>query len=183
MRVKEFVSLVGKMCREAFLNSDTPLVVAAVDYLQPVFREACRLDQLVPEAVTGSPDELSVQEMYSQALKLVDAWRERRVVDFEGTYENRLAHGRASHRLEMIVPAAEEGRIEDLVIGSELRVWGQRKSADSGNGVTVHVERLPGDVDLLELVVRETLLHGGRLHAVEPGRMIEGAPAAAILRW
>jgi hypothetical protein len=180
IRVKEFVSHVGKEFQQMLKQSSVPLVLAAVDYLHPVFREACPVE-FVAGGVCGSPDELSDQEMHQEAVALVDDWQERRFVDFNGTYASRLAHGHASHQLEVILPAAEKGRVDSLVIGRRLRVWGERDRG--GNTVSSHLEKQPGDVDLLDLAVRETLLHGGDVHSVEPRSLIEGAPAAAILRW
>jgi hypothetical protein len=181
MRVKEFVTRIGKQFHDALKGSSTPLVLAAADYLHPVFRDACPLELLVAEGISGSPDELSEHEMHQQAVPQVETWQERRMADFNGTYATRLAHGHASHRLDVIVPAAEQGRVDALVVGRNRRVWGEWDAINSV--ASSHEDHQSGDVDLLDETVRATLLHGGTVHATAPENLIEGAPAAAILRW
>jgi hypothetical protein len=81
----------------------------------------------------------------------------------------------------VIVPAAEQGRVDVLAIGSGTRAWG--KFDRSSGVVTLHPTRSAGDIDLLDAAVRQTLAHGGDVHSVEFADVPNGAQAAAVLRW
>lgn len=181
MRVREFVSQVGKNMHHWLTGQNTPLVLAAVESYHPMFADACPYSQLVAQGVHGSPDGMDEGEMYERAMECVTEWRNARVGDFNGQYQSREAHGHATNLLEVVVPAASAGRIDSLLIASGVRAWGQYFPDEVG--VVVHEDKSPGDVDLMDVAVSETLSHGGEVHTVDSPYLPGGAPAAAILRW
>jgi Bacterial archaeo-eukaryotic release factor family 7 len=51
--------------RDVLKGQEAPLVVAGVDYLLPIYREANTYSGLVEEGTTGNPEELSVEELHA----------------------------------------------------------------------------------------------------------------------
>jgi hypothetical protein len=92
------------------------------------------------------------------------------------------ATGRTSPHVAEIVTAAREGRVETLFVARDAAAaWGVH-DIDTGT-VEVHEKLLPGDEDLLELAVAETLAHQGTVYSVPAEEMPSSGPAAAILRY
>jgi hypothetical protein len=181
VRVAEYVSLLGKEFLNLLNRRRLPLVVAGVEHLHPVFREACPSRHLVAEGIPGSPEKLTEHELHGPAVEQVWNWRERRFAEFNGQFGTRMAHGRASEQIETILPAAREGRVDALVFADGVRVWGDDDPVNQL--ISIHEDRLPGDADLLNSAAIETLRHGGDVHAVEQEQLPNNAPAAALLRW
>ncbi len=180
-RVKEFVSHIAKKLQHWLEVQNIPLVLAAVDSFHAVFRGACTSSYLVPEGVTGSPDELTEHQMHEQAVQRVAEWQEKRLADFDGHFTSRMAHGNASTDLELIAQAASRGRVGSLLIGCGSRAWGRYDAAK--DVATLHDPSRPDDIDLLDFAVAETLTHGGDIHATQPNNVPGSSLAAAILRW
>lgn len=49
--------------------------------------------------------------------------------------------------------------------------------------VDLHPEPEPDDEDMLDFAAIHTLLNGGKVYAVKPDQVPNGAPAAAIFRY
>ena len=52
--------------------SHAPLVLAGVDYLFPIYREANTYPHLLDKGITGSPEELTIKDLHRQSLSLVE---------------------------------------------------------------------------------------------------------------
>lgn len=181
LEILRFFKRLDSGLQELDLDRNAPLVLAGVGYLFPLFREASRWPNLVPEGVEGNPEGLSPEELRDRAWPLVAprfaAGREKaaeRFADLLGT-------GRASAQPEEILPAAHDGRIDVLFTAQGARLPG---TYDPGaRTVRVHPR---GDAaqDLLDEAAVQTFLHGGKVFAVEPEAVpAEGEPLAAVFRY
>ena len=57
---------------EVLREEQAPLVVAAVDYLLPIFRQASAYPHLLQRGIEGNPDRLSEKELHDRAWTLVE---------------------------------------------------------------------------------------------------------------
>jgi hypothetical protein len=166
---------------ERLLNGRRPLVLAAVDYYHPMFRDACRTLPLLDGGVIGSPDGLTDRDIWLRALPEVDRWQGQAVQHLRDRFGKLAGGERAGADLADIVPAARQGRVETLFAAFGQRVWGH--AGPESEPVEVHQERQNGDRDLLDLAAKQALLHRGDVLVVAPEEVPGGKTAAAILRW
>ncbi|HVF58678.1 MAG TPA: hypothetical protein VNJ70_02525 [Thermoanaerobaculia bacterium] len=181
----QFFKRVDNGIQELPIDRNAPLVLAGVDYLLPIYREATQHPHLVPEGVLGNPEILRPEELHAAAWKLVEPLfleRRRRLTE---RYGELSGTGRATGDLEEVVGAAHDGRVDTLFTSVGARCWGswdpeERKVELDGHGDAPS----PGSEDLCDLAATQTFLHGGEVFAV-PGEEVpaEGAPLAAIFRW
>lgn len=158
-----------------------PLVLAAVDYLHPIYREANTYPHLLDRGSIGNPDRLSAEELCQQAWPIVEPSflePQRAAADH---YRQLIGTDRASNDIREIVPAAHYGRIESLFVALGIQQWGTF-DPDSGT-VVMHKEADPGTEDLLDLAAIRTLLNDGAVYAVEPNAMPPDTSAAAVFRY
>ncbi|MBI3407813.1 MAG: hypothetical protein HY040_05590 [Planctomycetes bacterium] len=155
-----------------------PLVLASVDYLQPIYREANTYPHLVAEGLKGNPDRLSIKELHDRAWALVAPRFSEAQDRAAAQYRQLVGTGRTSHELTEIVAAAHEGRSETLFVAEGRHCWGTFDSV--GSQVEEHAEEQPGDEDLLNLAAASTLEHDRTVYAVRPDKMPEKGPVAAI---
>jgi hypothetical protein len=155
-----------------------PLVLAAVDYLQPIYRKANTYAHLLEEGVAGNPDRLNSKELHGRAWPLVKPLFETAQQRAAAQYRQVAGTGHASCDLEAIVAAACQGRVETLFVALDRQVWGV---FDPSTGrVEQHEQPLFGDVDLLDHAAAHTLAHGRTVYAVQAEQVPSGTDVAAI---
>jgi hypothetical protein len=155
-----------------------PLVLAAVDYLPPIYRLASTYPHLLEKGIEGNPDRLSSKELHDRAWPLVKPLFEEARQRAAAQYRQLAGTGRASGDLETVIAAAHEGRVETLFVASSRPLWGV---FDPSTGhLAQHKEEGAGDVDLLDLAAADTLAHDRTVYAVEPEQIPSGTDVAAI---
>lgn len=157
-----------------------PLILAAVNYLLPMYRLANTYPHLLEKGIEGNPDRLSNQELHDRAWALVEPSL-RRPRERELARYGRLAGtGRTACEPARVVPAAHRGGVETLFVALDRQVWGHFDPVTER--VEEHGEEGPGDEDLLDLAAAATLAHGGTVHAVASAQVPGGGPLAAVFR-
>jgi hypothetical protein len=158
-----------------------PLILAAVEYVHPIYREANSYPHLMEEGLLGNPEGLRPEELHAQALALMEPYvKEARRAAAE-RYGQLAAAGRASDDVKEVVPAAYQGRVDVLFVPLGVQQWGTFDP--EAQRVTFNGEAEPGSEDLLNLAAIQTFLHGGTLHAVPREEMPGGAVIAGVYRY
>lgn len=178
-----YFRLVADGLKEFLQGNRAPLVLAGVEYLLPIYKEANTYPNLIDTVIKGNPDLLSADELHKSAWEIIrplfQAAREEAFA-----YYQQLA-GQASERvadtLEKIVPAAYHGQVETLFVATGEQQWGILNPVT--NEIELHDQMESGDEPLLDLATVHTYLKGGTVYAVEPEMMPGGSPAAAVLRY
>ncbi len=159
-----------------------PLVLAGVDYLLPIYREANTCAQLVDEGIVGNPDGLLAQELHDRAWAILEPHFARAQERAATKYRELVGTGKASADSRKIVPAAYEGRVDSLFVAVGVQQWGAFEAG--AREVVLHEDRQPGDQDLLDLAAVQTLMHAGDVYAVGPDQVPDAqSPAAAVFRY
>lgn len=83
-------------------------------------------------------------------------------------------------RLEEILGAAVEGRVDAVVVAEDETLWGR---FEPGYTLAAHGKPGPDDEDLLNQAAILTLRNGGRAFAAPRERLPRQVPAAAVLRF
>jgi hypothetical protein len=178
-----YFRLVSNGLAEFLEEGGVPLVLAGVEYLLPIYKEANTYPHLMDTVITGNPDLLSAGELHKSAWDIVSP-------RFQAAYEEAVVQyrqlaGQASERvadtLEKIVPAASDGRIETLFIATGVQHWGVFDP--DTNEIKLHSQMESGDQSLLDLAAVQTYLKGGIVYAVEPDKVQGSTSAAAVLRY
>jgi hypothetical protein len=162
-------------------DKKAPLVFAGVDYLFPIYREVNSYPHLVDRAITGNPEGLSVEELRKQAWAIVEPYFQKRQDEARAQYRQSVGTGLASNNIKEIVPAAHHGRVGILFATVGMQLWGSFRP-DTGE-VTLREKAAPGDEDLVDLAVIQTLLNAGTVYAVKKDEMPEMEPLAAVFRY
>lgn len=161
----------------------TPLVLAGIEYLQGLYRQANQYHQLVEQGIEKDPETLNPEELHQAAWASVEPLFQQARQQALDHYHHLAGTGdsRAAHELATIVAAAYFQRVDTLFITPAQAVWGSFSPAR--NMAEVHPEHQAGDEDLLDLAASSTLLNGGRVYAVAADELPAAGPAAAIFRY
>jgi hypothetical protein len=181
--ILRYFQMVDRGLRDLLGDQRVPLVLAGVDYLLPIYREANTYPYLVDTGVTGNPQALNAKELHRRAWEIVKPHFAREQADQEALYRELAGRqaGRASSNLKQIMQAAHGGRVATLFLARGVEQWGVYR-AHSGN-VHVHPSRQPGDHALLDLAAIQTVANGGTVYVVDSDQVPGGESLAAIFRY
>jgi hypothetical protein len=180
-RILRYFRQIDQGLRDLLREEQAPLVLAGVEYLLPIYKEANTYQYLLDEGITGNPEGVSPEELRRQAWALVQPYFKREQQQAAARYRQLAGTGRTSRDPREIVPAAYHGRVELLFVAVGRQQWGDY---DPGtNQVHLHPQVQAGSFDILDLAATQTLLHGGAVYAAEPAAVPEEAMLAAVLRY
>lgn len=182
-QILQFFHAIDDALHEKLRNRKAPLVIAGVEYLHPIYKEANTYQNLVEEGITGNPEILKPEELQAQTWQIVEPiLRQEEQAAMERYYELAGSDtGKASSDPKEIVPAAYFQRVDALFVPQGKELWGE---FDPDNmTVYIHPEAEADDEDMLDFAAIHTLLNGGTVYTVEPDNVPDGATAAAIFRY
>ena len=173
--------LVDKSLHDFFRNRRSPLVLAGVNYLLPIYREANTYNFIVEEGIQHNTKEQTAQELHAEAWAIVEPQfkaDQEKAIDY---YHESIAAGKGSNDLNEVIQGAFYGRVEQLFVPIGVQRWGHF-DPDSME-LEIHNEARPGDEDLLNAAAIQTIFHGGTVYAVEPEKVPDNTPIAAVFRY
>jgi hypothetical protein len=180
-RILRYFRQIDQGLQDLLREEPAPLVLAGVEYLLPIYKEANTYPHLLGEGITGNPEGVSPDDLHRQAWALMEPYFKREQEQAAARYRQLAGTGRTSNDAREIVPAAYHGRVECLFVAVGRQQWGDY---DPGaNQVNIHPEPQSGDFDILDLAATQTLLHGGAVYAVEAAEVPDETLLAAVLRY
>lgn len=155
-----------------YIKSDKiPIVLAAVDHLHPLFKEASNGFQfrIWDEGIVGNPDGIHLKELHQKSLDLIEPYLTRERERSRQAYKDLTGTGKTSYDLNEIVPAAVNGRIDSLFVARGEHVWG-RFDPDKQD-IEIHEEFQYGDDCLISKSAIQTILNSGHAYLVDPSEL------------
>ncbi len=182
-RLLRYFQIVDKVLQPVLAEETVPLLIAAVDYLVPIFREASRYNTILDEHIGGNPDNLSPQELHEKALDILQPlFRQKRQETWDSFAAVQTDEQVVSNVVD-VVQVAFQGRVETLFMTAGDPCWGQINR--STGEVTLADGPSPEAIDVLDFAAVQTLKHGGDVFVVteDDEEKTLSEPAAAVLRF
>lgn len=180
-KVTEFLRQIDEGVRDYLKNGKTPLVLAGVESLFPLYRDVNTYSGLQEEGITGNPEALSSEDLRRRAWELLEPQFNRARTVASDRYHARAGTGLASSDLKEVVAAAHDGRVESLFVALGVQIWG--RFDDQNRSVAVNEEPESQDRDLLDLCAVHTFLNQGSVYVVDPKEVPGGNHLAAVFRY
>src|SRR5919199_2408506 len=180
--MEQFFYAIDRGLQKYLQGKHAPLVLAGVEHLFPGYREANSYQHLVEEGIPGNPELLKPEELQAKAWEIVEPLFLQEQQDAIEHYKELTATERTSTDLKEVVPAAYYGRVEQLFVAVGVQQWGIFNPGISTSTIDLHSEPELGDEDLLDAAAVHTIVNGGTVYAVEPDKVPDEAPLAAVFR-
>lgn len=158
-----------------------PLVLAGVEYLFHLYREANTYPHLVEGGVTGNPEDLRAECLHEKAWPLVEPIFGEAMKKAKEKYFELTGTKQITNDISEALRAAEHGRVESLFIPKNRQVWG-RYDRESDT-IEIAKDHPAGAQDLLDLAAAKTMRNGGDVYAMVQEEMPGGEWLAAVLRY
>ncbi len=178
-----YFRLVADGLTEFVQGDHAPLVLAGVEYLLPIYKEANTYPNLIDAVIKGNPELLHMDELHQSAWDILGPFFQAAQAEAVAHYQqlDGQASERAADTLEKIVPAAYGGRVEILFVAADVQQLGVFNPVT--NEIEFHDPIKPGDESLLDLAAVQTYLNGGVVYTMAPEKVPGGKSAAAVLRY
>lgn len=180
VRLQQYVGDVETAMRPVLRTLRLPLLLAGVELLVSFYRHANTYAYTIDEAIAGNQDNRPRKAIADDARSILRRWYDDLVTSWLARVDDLQGNGLGTTDLAQIARAAEEGRIEALVIDVEAHIPGRIV-----NGVIVEAQVGEGPVsyDIFDELAGRTFRQGGRILGVSAGRIPRGAKAAAVFRY
>jgi hypothetical protein len=157
-----------------FLNDkEAPLVLAAVEFLVPLYREVNDYRNLADEFIPGNPEHEDVILLHEKARDILRGYFNRERKEKIAAFEQALADAKASFKEQEIVPATIHQRVDTLFVKNREELWGIFDQEQ--NKVLIRDDKSGSNVCLLNLATVHTILNGGNVFLLDAEEMPEPA--------
>lgn len=161
-----------------------PLVLAAVEELQAVYRSVSEVRNLADEGIRGNVSSWSPDRLHEAAWPIARRTAEALIDEALRLWESAHGPGKTEMDLASSARLAVAGRVRLVMTQRDRRIWGH---VDRSTGAIEILGENGGDpgtdaVDLLDELAEIVLLHGGNALAVSGERMPTQTGIATVLR-
>ncbi len=167
--------------KEVLHDKHIPLMLAAVDYLQPIYRKISRYQHIAEETLTGNFEHEKPVNIYKQAREKMQPYFDKRQQTALERYYNGSAGALTSSIPDDVIPATYYGQVDSLFVQKGAHVWGTFDA--NANEIAIHETEQPKDECLLNNAITQTILHNGDVFILEKEKMPADSSVAATLRY
>lgn len=169
------------LMKHVLATENAPLLLAAVDYLIPLYKSVAKYNFIADEAITGNYEHEDVNTLFKMAKEKLQSYFKQHVQKELNNYYNNSATNLTSTDANEIIPGAYYARVAHLFVQKGVSMWG---SFDKDNNtLQLHSNRQDKDENLLDKAVVKTILNGGEVHMLNKEEMPDGAAIAAFFRY
>jgi hypothetical protein len=181
LRLRQYARKVDQALRPFLSGLDVPLILAAAEPLDSIYRSVNSYPHLAPGGISGNPERTPDAELAAGARDVLDELYARELRATHELFEQRRSEGRGLVDLGDVARAATFGAVDTLLIDIDQVVPG---FVDEETGA-VTLEDTPTGVGygVVDEIARRSWLSGATVLAVRQDEVPDGASLAAILRY
>ncbi|MDX2970608.1 baeRF11 domain-containing protein [Kribbella solani] len=180
VRLRQYARKIDQALRGVLTGLELPLIIAATEPLDAIYRSVNTYPHLAAPGITGSPEEATDAELAEAARPVLDQIYAQQLADVGELYDQRFAQGRASTDLVTIARAATFGAVGTLIVDIDEKLPGQ---VDEETGAITPAPDDATSYGVIDELARRTLQSGGQVLAVRTTEVPQNTPAAAIFRY
>jgi hypothetical protein len=181
VRMRQYARGVDQALRPLLGGLGVPLILAAAEPLDSIYRSVNTYPFLAPSSIAGNPETSSDAELADAARAVLDEVNASALGEVHELYRQREAESRTAADLAVIARAATFGAVDTVLVDIDASVPG---SVDETTGA---VELSDADdavnYGVVDEIVRRVWRTGGTVLAVRREDVPGGGEAAAVLRY
>ena len=181
VRLRQYARQVDQALRPVLRGSDVPLILAAAEPIDSIYRSLNTYPRLAAPGITGNPESIADADLVERARGVLDELYAAELRDVRELYGQRGSQGRAAADVVDVARAATIGAVDTVLVDIDDVVPGQVD--DETGAVTFADEDDAVAYGVVDEIARRVWLTGGRVLAVRRDEVPGGGPVAAILRY
>jgi len=196
VRLRQYARAVDAAIRPLLTRLEVPLILAAAEPLQGIFRAVNSYPHLTAEVIRGNPDEARDGDLAAAARSILEARYADRLRQLKAHIIDRVPQGRAVTDLSDIARAVTFGAVDTLVVDIDRVIPG---TLDDASGAITFAITSGSDAEgpgspsgfgdtaphygVVDEIVRRALSSGARVLGVAAADVPGGGEAAASTRF
>ena len=180
-QILRFCQQVDRAFAAMLHGGHTPVVLAAVDYVGAIYRQASTLPRLLETSVVGNPDDASASDLHARAWPIVEPVLRGDRDEALTRYQELSATNLTTRDLARALVAAHDGQVDVLFVERGAQSWGTYNPGT--REVTLDPERQTSSEDLVNTATVRTIRTNGSVFVLEPDEVPGGGPVAALFRY
>ena len=179
LRMRQYARQIDQALRDLLAGSETPLILAAVQPLDAIFRSVCSYPHLVSESIAGNPEQSTDLELGQAARAVLDRLHRTELDQLHTLCEARSAQGRTTTDIAQAAKAATFGAVATLLVDIDEVVPGH---IDDNGGVSFDASGAAGH-GVVDQIAARALASGARVLGLRRADIPGGGSLAALLRY
>jgi hypothetical protein len=180
-RMRQYARQVDQALRPLLNGTDLPLVLAAAEPIDSIYRSVSSYPHLLAAGIAGNPEAAPDAELAESTRRLLDDLYAAELRSVQETYALRVSQRRASADVADVARAATYGLVDTVLVDIDEVVPG---SIDEESGAVTFDEADDSvNYGVVDEIARRVWLNGGRVLAVRRDDIPGESSVAAILRY
>lgn len=181
--MKQYFRDIDKGLMKILRDDQTPpLIICSLDFPFSVYKEVNTYKNLLPDYISANPSDKDINVLHQDAWELIQPYFNEGRQDKLDKFESMIGTGKASPEINVIFPAAFEGRIDTLFLENREDIFG------TFNPTTQELKVEPDptlkNVSLMNLLAMQVLNTQGTVYLLDKEKMpLEGSKAIALFRY
>jgi hypothetical protein len=181
IRLSQYSRQIDQALRPVLNGLDVPLILAANQPIDSIFRSVNTYPHLAPTTIAGSPETVPDADLVASARAVLDDLYAGELRALHDLYERRSAEGRASQDIAEVARFATYGAVDTVFTDIDEVVPGTVDGRDGA--VTFSPVNDAVAYGVADEIARRVWLSGGRVLAVRREDIPGKGSVAAILRY
>ncbi|MEM1121865.1 MAG: hypothetical protein AAGJ18_15545 [Bacteroidota bacterium] len=169
-RIIDYFRMVDKGLMEMLHDEKAPLIIAAVDYLVPMYKDISNYSNIVEPHISGNVENDDPVLIHEKAWAALSPSLDKDFAGKKSDFSTMMANERASITVDQVAVAALNGRVDTLFLDKDAKVfWGVYHETDN----TVVAQKKQGKTNtcLLNFAAVSTFLQSGNVYSVDRTEM------------
>jgi hypothetical protein len=180
-RMRQYARQIDQALRPLLTGHDLPLILAAAEPMDAIYRSVNSYPHLLAETLPGNPDTSTDAELAERARRVLDAVYADELRTTRETYARRASQRRASGDIADVARAATFGLVDTVLVDIDEVVPGY---LDEETGAVSFADADDAaNYGVVDEIARRVWLNGGRVLAVRRDDIPGNGSVAAILRY
>ncbi|MGD1919819.1 MAG: hypothetical protein ACFCAD_13565 [Pleurocapsa sp.] len=179
--IRRFFQQIDRGLQEVLQEENTPLILAGVEFLLPIYHEVNSYNNLLKTGITGNPENADPADLHQKAWDIIEPHLETERKQAIDKFNQLANTEEASSQIEQVISAAVVGQVDTLFVVKNAQYMGEFDL--QSNQVTIHSEVNNNSIDLINLATTKTYLQGGKIYILEFSEMPDDTAISAIFRY
>jgi hypothetical protein len=177
--MRRFFSRAEKEIYPFIKENRSPVIVAGVSWLHPIFRRINRDPDLIAYAIQGNVEKWSEENLRHAALEALSKLAEQNKFEAIQEFQELSFQGRSSDDLSIVAKAAAHGKVKKIIVASDQMLFG--KIDPTSGEVSLHSRQMDSsDDDVLDDLAESVFAKGGKVFCLPTKDLPTQSPVAAI---
>jgi hypothetical protein len=180
VRMRQYARAIEQALRPILAGGDVPLILAATEPLESIYRSVNSYPGLVPTTIRGNPETTSDADLAATARTVLDQVYASDLAELGRLWDLRTGQGRTRTDVAEVARAATFGAVDTVLVDMDAAVPG---TVDDDTGAVTFAPESAASYGVVDEIARRVWLNSGRVLAVREDDVPGHQGVAAILRY